>query len=191
MKLPDEVVQLVAGGHPVGFDGSAGSSPVSSTTWNFGDGTTSYASFATTTDPAPGTISHTYTNPGVYTVTLTVVDTHGNLATVTHTVPVGTSPNATFTVPNAYPPAGSAVSFDGAASSDSNSGGSVSSYSWSFGDGTTGSGATPTHTYESPGLYTVTLTVTDNYGLVSSVASLRLEVIGPIVEPHGRSVRCA
>jgi PKD repeat protein len=166
-------------GHPVGFDGSAGSSPVSSTTWNFGDGTTSYASFATTTDPAPGTISHTYTNPGVYTVTLTVVDTHGNLATVTHTVPVGTSPNATFTVPNAYPPAGSAVSFDGAASSDSNSGGSVSSYSWSFGDGTTGSGATPTHTYESPGLYTVTLTVTDNYGLVSSVASLRLEVIGP------------
>jgi len=166
-------------GSPVDFDGSAGSSPVSSTTWSFGDGATSYASSATTGDPAPGTIQHTYTNPGVYTVTLTVVDTHGNLATVTHTVTVGSRPNAQFSAPTATPLSGSAVTFDGSASSDSNSGGSVSSYSWSFGDGTTGTGATPTHTYTSPGIYTVTLTVTDNFGLASSAASLRLEVIGP------------
>jgi YD repeat-containing protein len=42
--------------------------------------------------------------------------------------------------------------------------GSITSYSWSFGDGTTGSGVSPTHAYASPGTYTVTLTVTDNLG---------------------------
>ncbi len=52
--------------------------------------------------------------------------------------------------------------FDGSASWDSD--GLVTGYSWSFGDGSTGSGVTPSHTYASPGDYTVTLTVTDNTG---------------------------
>ncbi|HEX2191059.1 MAG TPA: S8 family serine peptidase [Longimicrobiaceae bacterium] len=63
---------------------------------------------------------------------------------------------------------GSPVSFDGSASRDPN--GKALTYAWSFGDGSTGTGATPSHTYADNGVYTVTLTVTDPSGL-SAVAT--------------------
>ncbi len=50
--------------------------------------------------------------------------------------------------------------FDGSGSSDSD--GTVTSYAWDFGDGSTGTGATPQHAYSAGGTYTVSLTVTDN-----------------------------
>lgn len=53
-----------------------------------------------------------------------------------------------------------ACTFDGTISWDPD--GSIVSYSWSFGDGTTGSGATTSHTFKQRGVYNVTLTVTDN-----------------------------
>ena len=40
----------------------------------------------------------------------------------------------------------------------------IASYSWAFGDGTTGTGKTETHAYSSPGSYTATLTVEDEAG---------------------------
>ncbi len=39
----------------------------------------------------------------------------------------------------------------------------ITSYSWAFGDGTTGTGQLAQHTYTTPGTYTVTLTITDTY----------------------------
>ncbi|CAN5163954.1 hypothetical protein BH09ACT10_BH09ACT10_11120 [soil metagenome] len=57
---------------------------------------------------------------------------------------------------------GLTASFNGTASSDP--GGSISSYSWNFGDGTQGTGASVQHTYAAAGTYTVTLQVTDNQG---------------------------
>ncbi len=53
-----------------------------------------------------------------------------------------------------------ACTFDGSGSSDPD--GSIASYAWDFGDGTTGSGAKPNHTYAAAGTYTVSLVVTDN-----------------------------
>ncbi|WP_045262638.1 PKD domain-containing protein [Microbacterium oxydans] len=45
----------------------------------------------------------------------------------------------------------------------------ISDYRWDFGDGSTGTGKTPTHTYTKPGTYQVKLTITDSQGLVGSV----------------------
>ncbi|MFL5866834.1 MAG: BNR-4 repeat-containing protein [Thermoleophilaceae bacterium] len=59
-------------------------------------------------------------------------------------------------------PAPQAVSFDGRGSSDPD--GSVSGWSWSFGDGSTGSGSVVSHTYTQAGRYFPRLTVTDNSG---------------------------
>lgn len=55
-----------------------------------------------------------------------------------------------------------ACSFDGNGSKDAD--GTIMSYGWTFGDGATGTGAAPSHTYASGGTYSVTLTVTDNGG---------------------------
>lgn len=69
---------------------------------------------------------------------------------------------------SATPTSGTApltVNFSGAGSTDSD--GSISSWSWNFGDGTTGSGATTSHVYSVAGSYTAQLQVTDNSGLTA------------------------
>ena len=64
---------------------------------------------------------------------------------------------------------GSAVTLSGAASSDPD--GDVLTYAWDFGDGTTGTGKTPQHTYADNGNYVVTLTVTDPAGAEASTTT--------------------
>jgi PKD repeat protein len=86
-------------------------------------------------------------------------------------------PTAVITPPVA-PKVGVAATFSAAGSSDPYPGGSVVGYSWNWGDGTpTSSGATPTHTFAAPGEHTVTLTVTDNYGLTSPPATQSVNVV--------------
>jgi DNA/RNA endonuclease G (NUC1) len=62
---------------------------------------------------------------------------------------------------------GSALAFSGAGSTDPDAG-DVLTYSWSFGDGSTATGATPSKTYSDNGTYTVTLTVRDRFGWEST-----------------------
>lgn len=81
--------------------------------------------------------------------------------------PGGNAPTARFTF---SPQGGHApldVTFDGTASSDED--GSVTAYSWNFGDGGTGTGATTTHRFAVQGTYTIRLTVTDNDGKTGSM----------------------
>jgi serralysin len=68
--------------------------------------------------------------------------------------------NASATPTNGQAPL--AVAFSSAGSSDPD--GTIASYSWNFGDGGTSTLANPSHTYNSAGTYTATLTVADNLG---------------------------
>jgi PKD repeat protein len=63
------------------------------------------------------------------------------------------------------------VGFDGSASTAV--GGTIATWEWDFGDGTTGSGATALHTYTTPGEYFASLTVTDSNGHVNLVPLLQ------------------
>jgi len=78
------------------------------------------------------------------------------------------APTAAFTDSPASPTALDPVSFDGSGSHDNNSGGSIVSYTWAFGDGSTSTAEHPTHTYATAGTYTVKLTVEDSAGLSAS-----------------------
>ena len=119
--------------------------------WTFGDGGTA----------SGRTASHTYATPGSYSATLTVTDENGGTATTTRTVDTlspNTPPIASFSSGGSE----LAWSFDATGSSDPD--GSITSYAWNFGDGTSGSGATADHTFLVAGTYTVALTVTDDRG---------------------------
>ncbi len=115
------------------------------------------------------TTSHTYAAGGTYTVSLTVTDDRGATTTVSNPVSVTAPP------PNTAPTAAfssSAVdltaSFDASGSRDDD--GTVVSYGWDFGDGTTGSGVRVSHAYATPGTYTVVLTVGDDDGAGTTVS---------------------
>ncbi|MEV8172262.1 PKD domain-containing protein [Microbacterium sp. NPDC077486] len=75
-----------------------------------------------------------------------------------------TAPVAAFTAT----PSGLDVAFD-ASTSVPPATTTISGYRWDFGDGTTGTGKTPSHAYTKPGTYSVKLTVTDSQNLVGSV----------------------
>ncbi len=111
--------------------------------WSFGDGTNNTVTNA----------EHHYDQPGTYTVCLTAYWQNCVDSTcVTITVPVS-SPCDELTAGFEASPAGLGVNFANDAIDFS------WTYLWQFGDGTTGSGPNPYHTYPGPGIYTVCLLV--------------------------------
>jgi hypothetical protein len=126
-------------------------------TWNFGDG-----SVVTTTAP---TASHTYGQSGTFVVSVVAENTFGRTGTASTTIAVGLSPapTASFSVSPTDPAPNQAVRFNAAASEPA-PGRSIVSYTWDFGNGTTGSGIVGQATYAQVGTYNVTLTVTDDLG---------------------------
>lgn len=145
----------------VTFSGSASYDPdgvITSYAWAFGDGATATG--------AASSVTHTYTVPGTYNATLTVTDNMGltsPAAATTITVrPANGLPTARITADKTSGYAPLTVNFSGTGSTDPD--GSIVSYGWDFGDGTTGSGATVARTYSTVGTYTVRLTVTDDRG---------------------------
>jgi uncharacterized delta-60 repeat protein len=76
------------------------------------------------------------------------------------------APTASFTAAPNPVVAAQAVVFNGGASADPD--GTIVSHQWDFGDGSTGTGATATHSYANAGSYNAKLTVRDDYGLTTS-----------------------
>ena len=113
-----------------------------------------------------------YANNTDKSVTLTAYNACGDTVRNTRTVPACDPPRADWTYTILSPiNAGLRVQFDGTISQN------ALNYSWDFGDGTTGSGATPIHIYSTPGLfYDVELTVTNNCG--ADTRKFKLNQIG-------------
>jgi PKD repeat protein len=146
----------------VSVDGSTSSDQdgtISSYDWTWGDGTNGTGVTAT----------HVYATAGAKTIALTVTDNSGLTNSTSKIVTVSEPPKppvAEFT----YNVHFLAVSVDGFPSSDPD--GTISSYAWTWGDGTTETGMTATHTYATEGAKTITLTVTDNSGLTNSTSKI-------------------
>lgn len=157
----------------------ASSGTVTDRMWDFGDGGTS-----SLTNP-----SHSYTNAGTFSVSLTVSGPLGtntlllaNYITVTNVFGV---PAAAFT---ANPTNGAAplpVNFTDAST------GTITNYSWDFGDGNTSTLISPSHTYSTAGVYSVALTVlgpggsatTNRAGLIAVTNFVNTAPMVSIVRP--------
>jgi len=153
------------------FDASGSSSDqgsIVSYSWSFGDGSTGSGRI----------VLHTYPSAGSYTVSLTATDSQGATGSITRTIQVtlngevegNIKPSANFMASPTSGTAPLAVAFDASDSSDPE--GSITSYNWTFGDGSTGTGVTTSHTYNTAGTYTVNLTVIDGQGATGSTTRI-------------------
>ncbi len=144
---------------------TSGGVPPYAISWQFGDGSTSTGS----------TALHTYASPGFYVAVLNVTDSYNRTALV--------STNVTVVAPltaqaSAGPTVGVApllVGFTGAASG----GLAPFTYAWDFGDGGTGTGTVPSHTYGQVGNFSATLTVHDALN-ESSTSTVGIRVASPL-----------
>jgi len=107
------------------------------------------------------TDSHAYVSSGTFTVSVTAMDNAGLFSTASATNMISDAPPVvSFTRSPGTAPTGTMIGFDGSSSADPD--GSIVDYAWSFGDGATGTGVNPSHSYGLAGDYTITLVVTDN-----------------------------
>ncbi len=154
-------------GQSVSLDGSdstaATGGTIRSYTWNFGDGT------APITAGSPSA-THVYINPGTYTATLAVTDNLGVTAdTAAAQTVIVDQPAAAFTSSSTTLAPNAVATFDAGGSNDPV--GTVTDYSWNFGDGASqdaGGSTSVTHGYSQRGSYTVALTVTNSYGQIAT-----------------------
>lgn len=154
-------------GATVSFNGGASSDvdgAIVSYTWDFnGDGFT---------DAIGLSVTYAFPTTGAYSARLTVTDDDGATDTETRIINVGPSANQAPTAAFSFsPPAAQPnewISFNANSSTDVD--GTITGYSWNFGDGTTGSGVTAFHRYSSAGTYTVQLVVTDDDSATGSTS---------------------
>ena len=144
--------------------------------WDFGDGTTS-----TLRDP-----EHRYKKAGTYKVTLKVADDGGATGVTSQQITVSQgaagTPQAAFTFSPESPQPGQLIQFTDRSTDPD---GSIKSWAWEFGDGSTSTEQNPAHQYAKRGLYTVKLTVTDNDGLTGSTTKqLTVGAVQPTMAVH-------
>jgi len=119
---------------------------------------------------------------GTFSLPNTSGESNGRLWSTVTAAPFLANKEPVAAVDAAYPDVsvGEALEFSGSGSSDED--GQIGSYTWEFGDGSTGAGEIVQHTYNDVGVYTVTLTVTDNQGAADS-ATTEVTVVEAIAVP--------
>ena len=128
--------------------------------WDFGDGTTSTGTSA----------NHTYANEGVYTVTVTVDDGDGGI--VSNTLSVTVANVAPVLGLTAIPSAGDEGQVLSLFTSATDAGvNDTLTYVWDMGDGNTVTGSAVTYTYADDGVFTVTVTASDDAGATDTTSS--------------------
>jgi PKD repeat protein len=170
----------------VTLDGSGSSDPdagdtIASYAFDFGDGSAPVTQ-------SGATVSHVYNMGGQFIASLKVKDSRGLVSNNTAVVDiyVNTRPTAALT---AMPTSGKAplgVAFNASGSSDPDSGDTISSYIFSFGDGSspvTRASATITHTYTNKGTYTASVTVKDSRGASSTNAARQAISVSGTAKP--------
>jgi gliding motility-associated-like protein len=132
--------------------------------WDFGDGTVQ-------TFPGPP-FQHTYNIPGTYSVKLKITDAAGCVDSLVKTnLIVATDPIPNFMSPDTLACPNSNVRFI----NQSNAVNYTST--WEFGDGNSSAANSPTHTYSANGIYSVKLTITDQYGCSDSITRITYVVV--------------
>ena len=132
----------------IGVTYTGSTTAIDSVAWNFGDGIRDTGL----------TSLHTYTAVGVYHLCATAYSACGNTTVcINDTIPCVTAPSASFT----------ASGTDTFTFHYSSTTGGMDSVTWDFGDGTTGSGLTPTHIYTASGTYHACVTIYTLCGLDS------------------------
>ncbi|WP_421875097.1 PKD domain-containing protein [Marinoscillum sp.] len=145
--------------------------------WSFGDGNTS-----TATSP-----THSFSNPGSYTVQLTATSNNGCIEVISKEINVYPLPESTFESV-AEVCLGDAVSFTSNATVTSGS----LSHAWNFGDGNNSTATNPSHTFLSAGLYTVQLTVQSDFNCTDSYSKqIRVFPVSAGGSVSGATTRCA
>ncbi len=165
--VADFSVSPVIGSAPLTVSISdASTGPINSYSWDFGDGTLPSVS----SDPG----SHTYDAPGTFTITLTVSGPGGSDSATQNVVVNSQPPVACFTPTSSTIGVNGSVNFDASCST-----GSIDSYSWDFGDGSTGSGTFISHTFTTASIFTVTLTVSGPGGVDQASGSVNAQLAAP------------
>ena len=142
--------------------------------WTFGDGGTS-------TEENP---SHTFTNPGTYTVTLTASNAGGSDTEICSACVMVADPPAPIAEFIAIPTSGDhplTVAFTDAST------GEIGSWNWTFGDGETSTDQNPSHTYTAAGTFIVLLEVTGPGGSDLEICFGCITVTDPLPEPPAAS----
>jgi len=112
-------------------------------------------------------------------LTITMTTDQSITATFTSTQQ---SPTASFTTTPTTGAAPLLVNVDATAPSDPE--GPIVSYAWDFGDSSTGTGVTTSHTYATAATYVITLTVTDEAGATGTTTSSVTVITGPSITTH-------
>lgn len=128
--------------------------------WAFGDGT-----YGNGTNP-----THTYPAVGNYTAIVTATNTNNSLTASTQVQIVDVAVTGLAAANDSPTVIGNPTHLSATVSSGTNI-----QYTWAFGDGTTGVGANPTHTYPAVGNYTAIVTATNSTNSVT--ASTQVQVI--------------